>query len=341
MLGRVPAVRALVLVPLLVGLMSCSSDEGDAPAREPAEQAESAGNPLVGQPLYVDPQNPAALQAARWRSQGRDRDAAAMAKLARRPTAIWLADGSEVTSRVREVTQKATREGRTAVLVAYNVPRRDCGSYSAGGSGSAAAYRAWVRAFARGIGPRRATVIVEPDAIPQAVLDDCLSPEAKAQRYALLGDAVRTLAALPNVAVYIDAGNPGWVRPVSLLVGPLRQAGIAAADGFALNVSNFYRTGTAIRYGRALSRRLGGAHFVIDTSRNGNGPSLQDDAGGPKWCNPPGRAIGRSPDTSTGQPKVDAYLWVKQPGASDGSCRRGAPPAGHWWPEYALQLVRN
>jgi endoglucanase len=38
---------------------------------------------------------------------------------------------------------------------------------------------------------------------------------------------------------------------------------------------------------------------------------------------------------------VDAYLWVKQPGASDGTCRAGAPPAGHWWPEYALQLVRN
>ena len=106
-------------------------------------------------------------------------------------------------------------------------------------------------------------------------------------------------------------------------------------------MSNFFRTGTAVAYGRALSRRLGGAHFVIDTSRNGNGPSLQDDAGGPKWCNPPGRAIGRSPTTSTGQPKVDAYLWVKQPGASDGSCRAGAPPAGHWWPEYALQLVRN
>jgi endoglucanase len=338
------ALRAVALVPLLVGLMSCSSDDDDAPAREPDKPAESAAkgsNPLAGQSLYVDPQNPAALQAARWRSQGRARDAAAMGRIARRPTAVWLADGSEVTARVREATQKAASAGRTALLVAYHVPRRDCGSYSAGGSGSAAAYRAWVRGFARGIGSRRAAVIVEPDAIPQALLDDCLSPEAKAERYALLGDAVRTFAALPNVAVYIDAGNPGWVRPPGRLVGPLRQAGIAAADGFALNVSNFYRTKAAIRYGRALSRQLGGAHFVIDTSRNGNGPSLQDDPGGPKWCNPPGRAIGRSPSTSTGEPKVDAYLWVKQPGASDGTCRAGAPPAGHWWPEYALQLARN
>jgi endoglucanase len=342
--SRRGALRAVALVSILVGLMSCSSDERDAPAREPATQSETAtqsANPLRGRSLYVDPQSPAALQAARWRAAGRTADAAAMAKLAKRPTAVWLADSADIAARAREATQKAARANRTALLVAYHVPGRDCGSYSSGGSGSAAAYRAWVRGFARGIGSRRATVILEPDAIPHAVTEACPSAASATERFALLADAVKTFAALPNVAVYIDAGNPGWVRPVDKLVAPLRAAGIEAADGFALNVSNFYRTGEVIKYGRALSRRLGGAHFVIDTSRNGNGPSLQDDRGGPKWCNPPGRAIGRSPDTSTGQRKVDAYLWVKEPGASDGSCRAGAPPAGHWWPEYALQLVRN
>ncbi|MBA3262878.1 MAG: glycoside hydrolase family 6 protein [Thermoleophilaceae bacterium] len=342
--GRRGALRAVALFPLLVGLMSCSSDEQDAPARKPAKQSEAATkslSPLTGRALYVDPQSPAALQASRWRSQGRAGDAAAMARLAKRPTAEWLADEAEVTSRVRAATQKAARANRAALLVAYHVPGRDCGSYSAGGSGSAEGYRAWVRRFARGIGSRRAAVILEPDAIPQAVTESCLSAASKAERYALLADAVKTFAALPNVAVYLDAGNPGWVRPVGGLVGPLRRSGIEHADGFALNVSNFFRTGTVIEYGRALSRRLGGAHFVIDTSRNGNGPTLEDDPGGPKWCNPPGRAVGRSPSTNTGQREVDAYLWVKRPGASDGSCRAGAPPAGHWWPEYALQLVRN
>jgi endoglucanase len=339
--GRRKALRSIALVPVLLGLISCSSDDQDAPAREPAGVSKRSANPLAGQSFFVDPQGPAALQAARWRSSGRAADAAAIARLAKQPTAIWFADSANITARVREATGKAAEADRAALLVAYHVPGRDCGSYSAGGSGSGPAYRAWVRGFARGIGDRRAAVIVEPDAIPQAIVESCLSPEAKAERYALLADAVRTFAALPNVAVYLDAGNPGWIRPASRLVGPLRASGIAAADGFALNVSNFYRTGTAIEYGRQLSRQLGGAHFVVDTSRNGNGPRLRDDAGGPKWCNPPGRAVGRSPTTRTRQRKVDAYLWVKQPGASDGSCRAGAPPAGHWWPEYALQLVRN
>jgi endoglucanase len=341
MLGRVSALRAVVLVPILVGLMGCSSEEPSAPAREPAPLAKAGSNPLAGQLLYVDPANPATQQARRWRAEGRGADAAAMARLGRRPTALWLTEGTGVTARVRERTKRAARAGRTSLLVAYHVPGRDCGSYSAGGSGSPEAYRAWVRAFARGIGTRLATVILEPDAVPQAVVESCLSDASKAERYALLADAVRTFAGLPNVAVYIDAGNPGFVRPVGRLVAPLRASGIKAADGFALNVSNFFRTGRVIEYGRALSRRLGGAHFVIDTSRNGNGPSFHDDPGGPKWCNPPGRAIGRSPTTRTGRRKVDAYLWVKQPGASDGTCRAGAPPAGHWWPEYALSLVRN
>jgi endoglucanase len=336
--------RAAALLPLVLGLMSCASDDEDSSgtaAARPADTASAAGNPVGGQRLYVNPQNAAAAQAARWRKAGRGADAAAMSLLSKRPTAYWLTQPTGVSGRVREETQRAARAGRTALLVAYHVPGRDCGNYSAGGSGSPDGYRAWIRAFAAGIGSRRAIVILEPDAIPQAITQSCLSDQAKGERYALLKDAVATLTRRPNTAVYIDAGNPGWVRPPAGLVGPLRASGIAKADGFALNVSNFYSNKKVVAYGRALARKLHGKHFVIDTSRNGNGATLKDDPGGPKWCNPPGRAIGRSPTTSTGKRKVDAYLWVKTPGQSDGTCRAGAPPAGHWWPDYALALVRN
>jgi endoglucanase len=342
--GRRGALRAAALVPILVGSIGCASDANPAPRHKPVPQiaaAKPGSNPIAGQRLYVNPHNPAALQAARWRRSGRKAEAAAMSVLARQPTALWLADPGGISARVRGETKRAARAGRTALLVAYHVPGRDCGNYSAGGSGSPEAYRAWVRAFARGIGSRNAIVILEPDAIPQAIIQNCLSPEAKGERYALLADAVATFQRRPHVAVYVDAGNPGWVRPPTGMVGPLRASGIAKADGFALNVSNFFSNKKVISYGRGLSRHLHGAHFVIDTSRNGNGATLKDDPGGPKWCNPPGRAIGHSPTTSTGKSKVDAYLWVKTPGASDGTCRAGAPPAGHWWPEYALQLVRN
>ena len=76
-------------------------------------------------------------------------------------------------------------------------------------------------------------------------------------------------------------------------------------------------------------------HFVVDTSRNGKGPldvtpfgaaPYDQPAGvlggltGGNWCNPPGAGLGLRPTASTGVALPDAYLWVKIPGESDGSC---------------------
>lgn len=297
-------------------------------------------NPLERARLYVDPGSPAAAQAARWRAEGRLADAAAMAHLARRPAALWITAATHVESRVRAAVTRAARRGRWPVLVAYFIPHRNCGGLSPGGASSAAAYRDYVRAFSRGIGGRRAVVIVEPDAIAQSVAG-CLVRDQAVARSKLLRFAVRTLARRRRALVYLDAGNVGWVRPASRLARPLRESGVKYADGFALNVSNFFTSRSSVRYGRALSSRLRGAHFVVDTSRNGNGPSRGGEGPGPSWCNPPGRSLGRDPTTHTGRSMVDAYLWIKVPGESDGACRPGAPPAGQWWPEYALGLVRS
>src|SRR6185295_2195226 len=83
-------------------------------------------------------------------------------------------------------------------------------------------------------------------------------------------------------------------------------------------------------YDANLGHALPTAHFVLDTSRNGRGawvptrayPDAQD------WCNPPGRGVGMLSSARTGVPLMDAYLWVKVPGESDGQCARGLGPAG-------------
>jgi endoglucanase len=101
------------------------------------------------------------------------------------------------------------------------------------------------------------------------------------------------------------------------------------ASAVALNVSNFRATDELVAYGTEI-----GLPFVIDTSRNGQGPK------GTRWCNPPGRGLGALPTTETGNPLIHAFLWIKTPGESDGECR-GAPKAGRWWPRYALGLARR
>ena len=55
---------------------------------------------------------------------------------------------------------------------------------------------------------------------------------------------------------------------------------------------------------------------------------------------PAGRALGSPPTTDTGDPLVDAFLWLKKPGESDGQCN-GGPKAGKFWQEQALELAKN
>jgi endoglucanase len=288
-----------------------------------------AGNPFRGQRLYVNPASPAARQAAAWQ-RSRAADAAAMRRIAEQPQVIWLGDWTpNIRGEVDRLITQIEQARALPVFVAYNIPNRDCGLHSAGGARGGDAYRRWAQDFARGLRGRRAVVILEPDGLASM---DCLPVRLKDERVALLREAVQTLTA-GGAAVYIDAGNANWRQPEDM-AQRLRGAGIERAQGFALNVSNFHNLQVNLAYGERLSRLVGGKHFVIDTSRNGRGAALERD-----WCNARNQALGRAPTTSTGHPLADAFLWVKTPGQSDGTCN-GGPRAGEWWPDYALELSR-
>jgi endoglucanase len=334
---------------------------------------------------------------------------------------------------VQLTTVLATAKREVPVLVAYNIPGRDCGGFSAGGAQTTAEYQAWVDAFAAGIGDRKAVVIVEPDGLG-LLPSNCGGPTATypftdEQRFAELNYAVDRLEQQPQAIVYLDGTHSAWLN-VHDVSTRLVQAGVQRAQGFFLNVSNYQHTPNLAAYGTWISKCIaritatprsddcpdqywnggphpaliadllgewtgvalnrygqwsdttttpelntsgetvrystttGTTHFVIDTSRNGLGPwqfpgTYPSDAVAQDWCNPPGRGLGLRPTANTGVPLLDAYLWIKVPGESDGSCNRGTgtvvdpewaaitgqpgfvdPAAGDWFPEQALQLAR-
>jgi endoglucanase len=287
-------------------------------------------NPFQGAAFYVDPYSNARRQADEWRAT-RPQDAAAMDLIAAHSHADWLGDWiGDITQHVNTRVTTIVNAGALPVFVVYNIPVRDCGSYSAGGATSAAAYKSWIRSIASGIGGRKAVMILEPDALG---LLDCLSPTEQQVRLDLLRDAVEVFKKA-KLTVYIDAGNGNW-QPASVMADRLGRVRAAVADGFALNISNFITTADNVAYGDDLSALLGGKSYLIDTSRNGLGPTADY-----QWCNPDGRALGTPPTTVTGIEKADAYLWVKPAGESDGTCN-GGPSAGAWWPEYALGLAQR
>jgi endoglucanase len=289
----------------------------------------SVKNVFTGAKLYVNPNSNAKKQANAWRN-ARPNDALLMDKVASGAETEWFGNwNGNVQNDVNNVVTQITNTGALPVLVAYDIPNRDCGGYSAGGS-SPAAYAQWIRNFATGLHGRKAAVILEPDAV---ALTSCLSVSDMTTRYNLLRDAVSVLKA-GGSSVYIDAGHSSWISAGDM-AARLRQAGIDQADGFALNVSNFYSTTDNITYGQAVSSQLNGKHFIIDTGRNGSGPTSDS-----QWCNPSGRSLGAKPATVTGNPLVDAYLWIKVPGESDGQCN-GGPSAGAFFSDYALGLAQR
>lgn len=300
------------------------------PTPAPVPSTTSAGGPFTSASLWVDPSSEAVAQVAAWKTS-RPADATQIQKIASQPWAKWISGGTTAIPAGDVAWLNARfQEGAVPFVVLYSIPSRDTGGLASGGQATASAYQSWVASFAAAVGTHRVIVVLEPDALPQI---SNLSAADQATRYALIKGAVTALKALPNTTVYLDAGNPLWVS-VSDMAPRLAQAGIAQADGFSLNISNFCYTNTCYTYGDALSSMVGGKHFVIDTSRNGVGPTADG-----QWCNPAGRALGAKPLTPPTDSLCDALLWIKAPGYSDGACNGG--PSWGWWADYALGLAQR
>lgn len=384
----------------------------------PAARVSAASGATVGTGRSIDPTTQfyvpkpdqgAIEQIAALTASGDKADAPLIRAMIQTPQAVWFTAGTpqSVQQDVKNTVQRAAGKGTVPVLVAYNVPGRDCAQYSAGGAATGDAYKTWIDGFAAGLGTQKVVVLLEPDGL--ALLPtDCGQPDTYG-RIDLIKYAANALLQDPNASVYLDAGHSAW-HSVGDMATRLVAAGVQAVQGFFLNVSNYEPTPNEVKYGTWISDciafandpeeggwRLGHydwcasqyyspfgpvdpndistwhftdqwyaanmgtavatTHFVIDTSRNGQGPwtaPADHPAGDPQtWCNPPDRGLGLRPTADTGQPLVDAYLWVKIPGESDGQCYRWTggpldpvrnmqdPAAGQWFPDMALELVRN
>ena len=141
-------------------------------------------------------------------------------------------------------------------------------------------------------------------------------------------------------------------------------------------------------YTQNMDGAVASTHYVVDTSRNGQGPNTMSAYGQApynqspaavaalmqgNWCNPTDAGLGVRPTANTGVPLLDAELWVKTPGQSDGQCDalggvrawdytaytqpgwptdatgqsefdplwgQVDPAAGAWFPAQALQLAQ-
>ncbi len=147
---------------------------------------------------------------------------------------------------------------------------------------------------------------------------------------------------------YWNGGAPG--TDIASLAGPYIGVPLSPSGVWSETTTtpDLNTSGIDASYANALGTAVPTTHFIVDTSRNGLGPdSMQAYAGAPDdqpasvigslasgdWCNPPSAGLGIKPTTATGvslssldsylpgsPPLLDAYLWIKTPGQSDGQC---------------------
>jgi endoglucanase len=291
------------------------------------------GNPIsMTTGLYVDPDS----QPAAWvrANPGDPRRSMIKNGIASVPMGRWFVNAGDDHAAAADYVRRAQQVNKLPVLVAYNIPGRDCGGYSGGGAPDAASYRSWIDGLVDAIGTRPAVVILEPDALAGL---QCRPGPQQEETVALISYAVEQFAArTPNTWVYLDAGHPHW-SSAATMAKRLREAHVQKARGFALNISNFQPSDLTTTYGQDIASLLAKdgitSTFVIDNSRNGHpdGSNL--------WCNPGGQRVGQQPRPG-GATGLDLQLWVKSPGEADGACGSSQDAAaGSFQPGLAVTLL--
>ncbi|RDL34413.1 putative cellulose 1,4-beta-cellobiosidase II [Venustampulla echinocandica] len=277
-------------------------------------------------------------------------------------------------------------------IVIYDLPGRDCAAKASNGelkSGELSRYKSeYIDPIVKAIkaNPNVAiSLVIEPDSLPNLVtnsnLTTCIASSSDYQDGTAY--ALKQLN-LPNVAMYMDAGHGGWLgwdanlqpgadifNKVYKAAGSPKQVfGIATNtagwNAFSASPGEFASSSDAKynkcqdekRYVAAISPLIkkGGmpAQAIVDTGRNAV-QGLRLEWG--DWCNVDGAGFGVRPTSDTGDSLVDAFVWIKPGGESDGTSDTTAnrydsfcghadafkpsPEAGAWSEAYFEMLINN
>lgn len=380
-------------VALALPLGGCATGPKPSPVvPSTAPHAPEGMNPYEGATQYV---NPDYAKTVNELAAKHPADAALLKKMAALPTAIWLSwikDTENLNRYLDDAQRQQKAEGKPviATFVVYDLPNRDCnaaasaGELSVADGGEGRYQHQYIDVIAAALAAHpdlRVALVLEPDSLANLVtnMENPVCQEAAAVYKRGIAYAITKLS-MPNVFLYLDAAHAGWlgwpknlVKAIPVFKEVLTMAGGAdRVRGFALNVSNYDSAkdptnpprdpagppNDEIGYAADLNKALEGAGikgkgFLIDTGRNGTAHVRTSMS---NWCNIKGAGLGERPQAAPA-PFVDAYVYIKVPGESDGvadptakrfdkNCASddaspGAPQAGEMFDSYLIELLKK
>ncbi|EIW60188.1 cellobiohydrolaseII [Trametes versicolor FP-101664 SS1] len=351
----------------------------------------AAGNPFTGFQVYLSPYYSAEIASAAAAVTDSSLKAKA-ASVANIPTFTWLDSVAKVPdlgTYLADASSIQTKTGQKQLvpIVVYDLPDRDCAAKASNGEfsiadGGAEKYKDYIDQIVAQIKQFpdvRVVAVIEPDSLANLVtnlnVQKCANAEATYK--ASVTYALQQLSSV-GVYQYMDAGHAGWlgwpanIQPAATLFAEMFKSANSSpfVRGLATNVANYNALTAASpdpitqgnpnydesHYINALGPMLKSAgfpaQFVVDQGRAGQ-QNLRQQWG--DWCNIKGAGFGTRPTTSTGNPLIDAIIWVKPGGESDGTSNSSsprydstcslsdatipAPEAGTWFQAYFETLV--
>lgn len=189
-------------------------------------------------------------------------------------------------------------------------------------------FKAQIRAMARATGRHPAVYLLELDAIGSS---GCMARGGSLPAWeAALRFEMHAVQSLPHTVVYIEGGYSDS-NSVGYTARVLKAIDVHTIRGFFTNDTHNQWTSHEVSWATKIAHRTG-AHFIVNTSDNGQGPKLNPDPqtqGVEDLCNAPGRGLGIEDTTDTGSADADGFLWTHSPGMSAGTCG-GGPASGFW-----------
>ncbi|KAJ8522974.1 hypothetical protein ONZ45_g474 [Pleurotus djamor] len=316
------------------------------------------------------------------------------ATVADKPTFIWVDNLSVISSlstMMNDANLLGTINGRPQLvqIVIYNLPGRDCSAPGSSGdfslnSGGLALYKNFIDQIATAISQYpnvRVVAIIEPKSLYN-IVSNMHIPKCQAAANIYHAGVVYALQTLNPLSVYMyvdasHAGILGWpsnLSPAAQLFAQLyNDAGQPAFfRGLATNVANYNKLRALspdsitspnpnfdeLHYIEALAPLLSAqgfsAHFIVDQSRAAVQGIRADWV---EWCNIDHAGFGDRPTLNTGSTLIDAIVWAKLGGVSDGtsdpaaasydpSCgrptsKKPSPETNQWFQAYFEMLVQN
>lgn len=235
--------------------------------------------------------------------------------LSKIPLPIWVTDRDpNAFNNVKTALEKC--ENLINILIVYALPNKDCksGFSSSGSNKNNQDYQSYINKLKTIVDNKEVIYIIEPDAIGLSIDHQC------GQDYpGNIKNAINILSENTNAKIYLDIGywsliyNEDQIKKVINLIDQIDPN--QKINGITLNLSN-YRSNNEMIFACNRFKQMSGKKYncIIDTSRNWNGPSSDN-----QWCNLITAGIGELPIKNPAE-SIDYYLWLKPQYELDGPC---------------------